>query len=88
MGLSPGYITQMATNVLSDWITAREAGVILGVSRQRAYELIEAYGITTCRVADALKVVKRTDIERLAKMDRPTGIHIGATNHKVKGSRR
>jgi hypothetical protein len=62
----------------SDWITVREAAdTILGVTPQRVHQLIAAYGITTEKPSPRVTFVRRKDVERVAAMERPSGVHQG-----------
>lgn len=64
-------------SVLPDWLTVREAAEeILGVTPQRVHQLIRTYGIETRQPSPRLMLVKRTDIERVAEQERPTGVHL------------
>lgn len=61
---------------LTDWITVRDAAEqILGVTPQRVHQLIATYGVEIDRKSPRLTLVKRKDIERVAEMERPSGLH-------------
>lgn len=68
---------------LSDWLTVTQARPLFGgVSTQRVHQIVDSYGIETQRLNERLLLLKRADVERIARMERPTGQHIGATGRK------
>lgn len=74
-------------SVLPDWLTVREAAEeILEVTPQRVHQLIETYGIETRQLSSRLLLVNRKDVERVAKQERPTGVHVG--RQQVNGRRK
>lgn len=56
------------------WITIREGSEIIGVSVQRMHQLIEEYDLETDSINPRLKVMKRSDADKLKDMDRPDGV--------------
>jgi hypothetical protein len=63
--------------VLPDWLTVREAAdEVFGVSTQRVHQLIRTYGLETRRFGSGMLLLRRADVDRIAKQERPTGVHL------------
>lgn len=65
---------ELAEALKKTWITIREGAEIVGVSIQRMHQLIESYKLETDSINPRLKVMRRTDAEKLSGMDRPNGV--------------
>lgn len=63
-------------NQRTDWIGLSEAGEILGVTRQRVHQLIEAYGLSSKKLAPRFTVICRAEIARLEKLRDSAGTAI------------
>ena len=64
-------------STLDDWLTVREAAdEILGVTPQRVHQLIHTYEMETQQLGGHLLLVKRSDVEEVAKRERPSGVHV------------
>lgn len=59
---------------LSEYMTMAEVAKMLRVTVQRAHQLVKTYEIPTETVSN-LKLIKASDANKLARMDRPTGKH-------------
>ena len=60
---------------LEGWMPVREAAEFLGLSVSRMHQLIEEYSLEIFELNPRYKLVKEEDVDRLAEMDRPDGIH-------------
>lgn len=56
------------------WMPIREAADLLGVSVQRMHQLIDSYKLSTDSINPRFKVVKRSEVEKLAESERPNGV--------------
>lgn len=62
---------------INGWLPLPEAARnILGVTPQRLHQLIGKYGLKVERINPRLTMVKRREVEKLAAMERPSGVHI------------
>lgn len=59
------------------WITARDAADVLGVTIQRVHQLVASYGIESMEVNPRFKLLKESDVHKIASKERPNGVHIG-----------
>ncbi len=76
----------MATDsAIDDFVTVQEAAEIMGLSRQRIHQLIPTYDLEYRQIGEFLLILRRKDIERLSRIERPSGIHVGKQN---KGQKR
>jgi len=53
----------------------REAAEFLGLSISRVHQLIDEYDLEIFELNPRYKLVKEGDVDRLAEMDRPDGVH-------------
>lgn len=67
----------MASVIENKLMTIAEVAERLGVTVQRTHQLIETYAIPTVVVNPRMKLVSKVDVEKLANIPRPTGVHIG-----------
>lgn len=58
-----------------NYLTIAEVAKSMDVTVQRVHQLIKTYEITAIKRGN-MKFLKRKDANRLAKMNRPTGVHV------------
>lgn len=61
---------------VDDLLTIAELATMLGVTVQRAHQLITRYDVPTVLVNARMKLVRLKDAESLLTMERPSGVHV------------
>lgn len=62
--------------MIGNYLTVSELATEMGVTVQRAHQLIEKYDIPTTKPHARLTLIDKKDAAKLVKMQRPTGVHI------------
>lgn len=73
---------------INGWIPVPEAArEHLGLTAQRLHQLIDRYEIPTIKAHTRLTLIRKSDVEKLSKMERPSGVHIERRQQPTKARR-